>query len=70
MSDAKTERELLEAIDFSAANNALSGYPVCPVKIARYKAMVRGGITFENLFAIMAEDSEKALQERQIIQLE
>jgi hypothetical protein len=70
MSDTKTERELLEAIDSAAANNALSGYPVCPVKIARYKAMARGGITVANLLKVMAEDREKAFQERTNIQVE
>ena len=58
----KTERQLLEAIDFATASTFLSGLPINSERTERYKAMIRGGITAENFFKIMAEDREKILQ--------
>jgi hypothetical protein len=58
----KTERELLKAIDFATASTFLSGLPINPERTERYKAMIRGGITAENFFKVMAEDREKILQ--------
>ena len=58
----KTERELLEAIDFATASTFLSGLPINSERTERYKAMIRDGITAENFFKIMAEDREKILQ--------
>ena len=62
MTNEKTERELLEAVDFATASMFLSGLTINPERTARYKAMIRGGITAENLFKVMAEDREKILQ--------
>lgn len=58
----KTERELLEAIDFATASTFLSGLPINSERTERYKAMIRDGITAKNFFKIMAEDREKILQ--------
>jgi len=62
MSNEKTERELLAAVDFAAASSFLSGITVNPERLARYKAMIRGGITTENFFNVMAEDRKRILQ--------
>ena len=62
MTNEKTERDLLEAVDFATASLFLSGLTIDSNRAARYKAMIRGGITAENLFKVMAEDREKILQ--------
>lgn len=63
MINAKTERELLDAVDFAAASTFLSGLTINPERTARYKAMIRGGITAKTLLEIMAEDRKKILQD-------
>ena len=62
MTNEKTERDLLEAVDFATVSLFLSGLTIDSNRAARYKAMIRGGITAENLFKVMAEDREKILQ--------
>ena len=62
MTNEKTERELLEAVDYAAASLFLSGLSINSERTDRYKAMIRGGITAENLFKVMAEDRAKILQ--------
>lgn len=62
MANKKTERELLAAVDYASASLFLSGLPINSEQTDRYKAMIRGGITAENLFKVMAEDREKILQ--------
>jgi hypothetical protein len=62
MIDEKTSRELLELVDFAAASTFLSGLPVNQERIEKYKDLIRGGITAEGLFKVMADDREKILQ--------
>lgn len=58
----KTQRELLELIDFAAASTFLSGIPINPELIESYKDLIKNGINAEDLFLIIAEDREKILQ--------
>ena len=62
MIEEKTQRELLDALDFANASMYLSNLPVNSEKVERYKAMIRGGITAENLLKVMDDDRQKILQ--------
>ena len=58
----KTQRELLELIDFAAASTFLSGRPINPELIESYKDLIKNGINAIDLFLIIAEDRERILQ--------
>ena len=62
MINKKTQRELLEIVDFGVASTFLSGLPINQEQVEKYKDLIRSGATVENLFKAMADDREKILQ--------
>ena len=62
MINKKTQRELLEIVDFGVASTFLSGLPINQERVEKYKDLIRSGATAENLFKAMADDREKILQ--------